>query len=328
MNFTGSKLRVAVLRGGPSREYEVSLKTGDHVLSLLHEMPDGYEAHDVLISRDGEWHRSGLTKSPQAALEHVDVVFNALHGEYGEDGQVQRLLESLGVPYTGSRTMGAAISMNKDMAKNVYESHGLLTPRHVVLTRETLTGEVLRDIFQNYLHPLIVKPANGGSSLSIHLVYGHKDLIRAVEDVLAYSPKVIVEEFIRGKEGTCAVVENARGEKLYALIPVEIQKDKNSFFDFDSKYSGTANELCPGTFSTEENKKIEALAKKAHTALGLRHYSRSDFIITSRGNVYILETNSLPGLTRESLLPKSLKAVGWEPKEFVHHLINLALNKV
>lgn len=317
-------MRIGVLRGGPSPEYDVSLKTGEYVLSLLRQMPEKYQPVDIFISKEGDWHVAGAKRKPKDALKNIDVVFNALHGTYGEDGGVQKILSALRIPYTGSKAFGAALSMNKDLTKEAYVLNDLLTPRHTLLYGNVSLDNLIH-VFRTYLPPMVVKPSNSGSSVGIEFAHTFEELKESVARAFKHSHKVMVEEHIQGKEGTCAVVENVRGEKLYALIPVEIQKPENShFFDYDAKYSGESREICPGTFSLEENKKMEYMAKRAHEVLGLRHYSRSDFIITPKGRVYILETNSLPGLTQESLLPKSLKAVGWKPQEFIEHLINLA----
>src|SRR3989344_6179576 len=136
-------IKVAVLRGGPSEEYDVSLKTGAHVLSLLREMPDKYDPIDIFISRDGEWHLSGLVEEPYRAIRHVDTVWNALHGTYGEDGQVQRLLERMKVPFTGSGSLSSALRMNKEMAKEIFSRHSFLIPRHEILFENNLTEEKL-----------------------------------------------------------------------------------------------------------------------------------------------------------------------------------------
>jgi D-alanine-D-alanine ligase len=324
--FSPHRTRVAVLRGGPSEEYDVSLETGKHILNLIREFPDKYEPHDIFISKNGEWHASGVVSDPHKVLKDMDVVFNALHGKYGEDGQVQKTLQKIGIPFTGSTSFPAALAMNKHHAKEVYKKSGLLTPRHEALGPADITDQKLSYIYRNYLQPLIVKPISSGSSLGINAVHGIKELRHAISEAFVQSKKVLVEELVRGKEATCGVVENARGEKLYALLPVEIKKTAGKhFFDYGEKYSKDTEELCPGTFTTYENKEIERMAKVAHEALGLRHYSRSDFIVTNKGKIYILETNSQPGFTENSLFPKSLEAVGWPPKEFVDHILNLAL---
>jgi D-alanine-D-alanine ligase len=319
-------IKVAVLRGGPSPEYSVSLKTGQHVLNLLRETPDRYEPIDIFISGEGEWHREGLVEEPHRVLRHIDVVWNALHGRYGEDGQVQRVLESLQIPFTGSSAVASALAMNKEMSKRLYKRHSLLTPAHKVITRNSFNEDQLIDIFRNYLHPVIIKPSSGGSSLGIELAHNFLELENKIKKSLESSEKVLIEEFIRGKEATCGVVEGFRGQNIYALMPIEIRRSVDKYiFDYDSKYSGQAEEICPSDFKDEENKTIEKMAKEAHEILGLRHYSRSDFMLTSSGKIYILETNSLPGLTAESLLPKSIYAAGWQPREFVDHVLKLVV---
>jgi len=300
--FSQGKVRVGVLRGGPSPEYDTSLQSGEHVLALLRSMSDLYDPVDIFVSKDGDWHYSGLKQAPHKVIMHTDVIWNALHGAYGEDGRVQKILQGLHIPFTGSLAVPSALSMNKQMAKTVFEEHGLLTPKHELITAENFNDETLGHIFRNYLQPVMIKPADSGSALGTSLAHGVKEIREAIERALEYSKKVLVEEHIRGKATTCAVLENARGERLYTLVLVD-------------------------NLGIAQNKKIEQMAKRAHEVLGLRHYSCSDFIITPKGNIYILETNSLPKFTRESHLPRSLEATGWQTKDFVHHIVGLALGR-
>ncbi|MBX4200026.1 hypothetical protein KW790_01005 [Candidatus Parcubacteria bacterium] len=299
MSEFAPKLRVAVLRGGPSPEYDVSLKTGGHVLSILRDMPDKYEPVDIFISHDGQWHLRGAEALPYRALHGIDVVFNALHGAYGEDGQVQRLLSSLNIPYTGSRAVASALAMNKDMAKEVYKSHGLLTPSHELI-RGDVNDDHLIYIFRNYLHPVIIKPATAGSSIGMKVAHTFHELKEGIKHALTHSNKVLVEEKVMGKDASCGILENFRGEKLYAFMPH------------------------PTSFSTHIHKSIEDMSRIAHKALGLRHYSESDFVVTPRGHIYILETNSSPKFHEESPLVHSLAHVGVPMQNYIHHIISLA----
>lgn len=302
MGIFSPRIKVAVLRGGPSSEYEVSLKTGAHILSLLRKMEEKYDPVDIFISRGGEWHHGGLVHEPHEALRHIDVVWNALHGSYGEDGQVQKLLDTLSIPYTGSGAAASAIAMNKDLAKVAYQAHSLLMPKHKVLSLETVTdGELVR-IFRDFLHPVIVKPSASGSSVGIMMARDFQELRHAVVEAFEHSNKILVEEFIRGKEATCGVIESARGEGLYALIP-------------------------SGDTTSKENSLITSMAKRAHSVLGLRHFSTSDFIITPKGKIYILETDSVPVFHDDSHFHRSLENTGWQPHDFAHHCLELALGK-
>ena len=310
-----SKIKVAVVRGGESDAYPSSLKTGGHILSTLREMPEIYEPIDIFISKDGEWHREGLVDNPHKVLRYVDVVWNALHGKYGEDGQAQRILESLKVPFTGSSAVASALSMDKDMAKRIYRRHSLLTPEHELIREgDDDIRDKLITIFRSYLHPVIVKPANASGSLGVRKVSTFEELQEAIEDTFEYSPRVMVEEFIGGDEATCMVIEGAKGETrpnvpfctgeaIYALQPVSKS----------------------GNLQTEESKKIEEMAKRAHEVLGLRHYSSSDFLITPRNRIYILETNSLPEIHTQSIAYNSLSSTGWHSRDFVNHVIGLVM---
>ena len=163
------KLRVGVLRGGPSGEYEISLKTGKNIISVLHERPN-YEVQDIFIDRNGIWHTGGVSRSAGRILQHVDVIVNALHGSYGEDGRVQQLMESHGVPYTGSRSFGSALGMNKPLAKKFFKMHGLLTPEHTIVRKDNYSPESLRKIMTDYPHLRLVKPASSGSSLGVGVI--------------------------------------------------------------------------------------------------------------------------------------------------------------
>lgn len=318
-----SKTFVGVLRGGPSHEYEVSLKTGQ---TVLRHMPDKYQPVDIFISKDGEWHVDGIVRKPVDALRSVDVAFNALHGQYGEDGQVQRLLETIGTPYTGSDSIASALGMHKVQAKEMFRRAGIRVPSHRTVLQDELIDDVQKEIFETMFLPLIVKPVSAGSSVGVTILFNYHDLPRAIEHAFKHGDIVMVEHFVRGREATCGVVEDYRGSRHYALLPIEIVcQPGKEIFDYDAKYSGLTEERCPGNFSYEEKQKIEQAAILAHDVLGLRHYSRSDFILTPKGDVYILETNTLPGLTEESLLPKSLRAVGSDIPEFLDHTISLAL---
>jgi D-alanine-D-alanine ligase len=171
----------------------------------------------------------------------------------------------------------------------------------------------------------VVKPVSAGSSVGITVVRTFFDLESALASALEHSDSVIIEEFIEGREATCGVLDNFRDEKHYALLPVEIIPHKDStFFDYDAKYRGESLEICPGNFDEDTKRIIQEVAQSVHRELGLRHYSRSDFIVHPKRGVFFLEVNTLPGLTSESLLPKSVKAVGSSLPEFLDHVIMMA----
>ena len=320
------KINVGVLRGGPSSEYDVSLKTGGSVLKNLPE--EKYNIHDIFISKDGEWHFRGMPFPPERIINQVDVVFNAMHGEYGEDGTVQQILDTFAVPYTGSNAFSSAICMNKLLTKQGIEPYGIDTPQYTIIegSEDNLERDIF-DIFRNFTQPSVIKPMVGGSSVGVTIANSFDELRDGVYKALGYSNRVLVEEYIHGREVTCGVVEDFRDEDFHALMPVEIvTKGKNSFFDYNAKYNGETDEICPANFDNIIKDEIQRLAIEAHKALGLNHYSRSDFIVSPRG-IYFLEVNTLPGLTTESLLPKSLEAGGTKLSDFLDHLVELAMGR-
>lgn len=326
--MTYGKLRVGVLRGGPSDEYEVSMKTGKYVLEQLKKRPNLFEPLDIWISRDGTWHMGGFEIRPEVVLSRVDCVFIALHGSYGEDGQVQKFFEREHMPFTGTGSLGSALGMHKHISKKIFARERMDTPLHIVLDPQTDAVEHAVDkIAAEFPFPMVVKPTSSGSSIGISIVNAADSLREAIDFALQYSEKVLVEELIAGREATCGVINNFRGEDVYACLPVEIVKpEQNEFFDYDAKYSGETEEISPGRFSEEEKRIMQDLARRAHLSHGLRHYSRSDFIVAPDA-IYILEVNTLPGLTEESLFPKALTSLGVRHDDFIEHLILLALEK-
>jgi len=314
-------LRVGVLRGGPSPEYEVSLATGKNVLENL---SDAFSPEDIFIDKAGVWHIAGVPVSPADAAERIDVAFNALHGAYGEDGALARELFALGVPHTGARAFGCAAAMNKIIAKEAARAAGVKTPSFVVVSRDDFSDEKAVDIFRSFPQPSVIKPAAAGSSFGVTIARDFPSLCAGIAEALRFSEKAVVEEYIAGKEASCGVVDDFRGEDIYALPPIEIRPPHGKeFFDYEAKYAGETEEICPGDFTAEEKREMERAAKAVHEACGLRHYSRSDFIVSPRG-VYFLEVNALPGLSSASLFPKALDAVGASFADFLTHVVSLA----
>lgn len=321
------KLRVGVMRGGPSSEYEVSLKTGE---SVLKHLPRHYTGVDIFVDKKGVWHIGGVEVKPKDLLKKVDVVFNALHGEYGEDGKVQRILETFHIPFTGSGSLASALGINKILAQKIFKQHGLKIPHHKVIKKADYDKHLASELFKTFPQPSVIKPADRGSSVGVSIVHTIKEIEEGLKKAFEVSEKVIIEECIKGKEATCGVLEHFRGKSLYALLPIEIipQKDQK-FFDYEAKYSESkgASEICPGNFSKDESRTLQEMAEAAHKAIGARHYSRSDFIVHPKRGIYILEINTLPGMTAQSLLPKEMAAIGSSFEDLLGHLIDLTLKK-
>ena len=313
------------MRGGPSSEYEVSLKSGAAVLSALDT--GKYEPRDIFIDKAGQWHMHGAPQKPERALSGVDVAINVVHGEYGEDGTLQRILEALTVPYTGADALTSALAFNKHRTNSEARRLGITVAHNALIDSAKVTDlhKTALNIFRSFPHPFIVKPVMGGSSVGITKVNNFDALEFALHKAFTVSPQALVEEYIPGKEATVGVIDDFRNEKLYALMPVEIVPPAASpFFDYDAKYSGQTIERVPGHFSAQEKRDLMEAAKAVHQGLGLRHYSRSDFIVSPRG-IYFLEVNPAAGIgmTPESLFPKALQAVGARTADFFDHIIQL-----
>lgn len=318
-----ARIKVGVLRGGPSSEYEVSLKSGENV--LRHLTGRKYDGKDILLTKDGVFHENGFPKEPTKIFRNIDVVFNALHGEFGEDGRVQQIMEAHQIPYTGSGVLGSALAMKKQLARKVFDEAGLKITRAMLIDAGDNLEEKAHEISRQLFPWWVIKPSSRGSSVGTTIAKNSGEILAGLREAFRFDKQALAEEFIEGREATCAVLENFRAESLYALPVIEIVPPKNRFFDYEVKYNGETREICPGRFDSETSSKIKQLAILAHKALGLRHYSRSDFILGKRG-IYILETNTLPGLTSGSLLPKAAEAAGLPMPLLLDHLITQALH--
>lgn len=316
--------RVGVLRGGPSHEYEVSLKTGANILNIVREKDHLYEAYDIFIDREGNWHIDGAPIVAHDIVHKIDYVLNGLHGNYGEDGKVQKILESIGIPFSGSDSLSSSIAMNKILAKKVMRDHGIKTPyfKSYEINDSQDIPRIARDIFHTFPVPGVIKPANAGSSVGISIVHTFSEILDGLTEALKYDSNILIEEYIRGSEATCGVIDNFRGQSIYSLPVIEIVPKNHKFFNYSAKYTdGQSDEIVPARFDHTIKKAIEDISKKVHEVFGLRHYSRSDFIIHPKRGIYCLEVNTLPGLTNESLFPKAMKAVGSNVGELVEIIV-------
>ena len=295
-------MRVLLIAGGWSKERQVSLNGAIQIKEALASL-----GHDVLFLDLSPDYQELVNKAREA-----DAAIINLHGAPGEDGSIQGLLEDVGLPYQGSAVRGSFLALNKALTKQFYINHGLATPR----------GGLYYP--QGHLHhmppPVVCKPNLGGSSLDLQIFYNQEEMLSFLQKK-GTKEEILVEEFIPGREVSCAVLDND------ALHPILIQPVKNDFFDYHSKYDPDgAVEICPAPISQEASRSIQEMSLQAHRILGLRHYSRSDFILDQQDNIYILETNTLPGMTRTSLVPKAAKQAGIGFTDLIARLLSLALN--
>ena len=303
---------VALLVGGISGEREVSLASGEGAHQALAEA--GFQV-TVLDPADKE----DLKKLIDGGF---DVAFICLHGKYGEDGTLQGMLEMIGLPYIGSGVWSSALAMDKVKSKVFYQAAGIPTPPSVTL-RYANPADI--DMIVDSLgEHCVVKPATEGSALGVFIVDERKALQEAIERVRELDNEILIERYIKGKELTVAVIGNddPRALPIIEIVPV------NDFYDYEAKYKpGASQHLCPAPLSEETTKQIQEMAVKAHKVLACAGVSRSDFILDDEGKWWILETNTIPGMTGTSLLPDAARADGISFPELCTMLIEFALEK-
>jgi len=296
------KLKIAVLMGGPSAEREVSLRSGTAVANAL--AVGGAKVMPIDVKD------SGFTMPTD-----VDVAFVALHGTFGEDGTLQRMLENSGIPYTGSSPEASARAFNKIAAKKAFLVAGIPTPKYEVFDREHTDLHRLAQLG----FPLVVKPSRQGSSVGISIVQGEGELGEACQIAWHYDDHLLVEQFVAGRELTVGILDGR------ALPVIEI-RPKHDFFTYEAKYTkGQTDYIVPAPLDKSLESQLKALALRAHDCLGCRDVSRVDLILSEDGEPLILEVNTVPGFTETSLLPKAAHAAGIELPEVCARLVQLAM---
>jgi D-alanine--D-alanine ligase len=298
-------LKVAVVMGGPSAEREVSIQSGNGVMRALAAL--GHDARSLDFD----------ARFVDAIREiRPDVVFNALHGPGGEDGEIQGVLEWMGIPYTGSGIAACAVAMDKHLTKKLLAAEGLPTPAWDVFD---LTGGTLPLLPGSLNLPLVVKPRSSGSSAGVVIVRSHEAWSKAILDAASRTPEVLAEEFVAGREFSCGVL----GEE--ALPVVEILPS-DEFYSYDAKYKpGGSRHLVPAPIDHDLTSRLQTLALSVHRLLGLRDYSRADFIVSKEGRPTVLEVNALPGMTPTSLLPDEALHAGISYEALVERLLQYAI---
>jgi len=306
-----SRLRLALIAGGVSGEREVSLKGAVEVQKALDS--DKYE----VVRYDPATDLSLLA----ADAPGIDVAFVLLHGVHGEDGTMQGFLELLNIPYQGSGVLGSALAMDKNLAKTLYRLHGLQVAEWEMAGHDDIYRP--QRLLDNLRLPLVVKPVRQGSSIGMSIVREKNKLAEALQKAFEHDESVMVEEYIRGREITVGVLGN---DNLQALPLVEIiPGEQYEFFDYEAKYKiGATREVCPAQVSDSIWQKAQEYGLTAHRALQLRGYSRTDMIVSGE-DIYVLETNTIPGMTPTSLLPQAAREFGLSFSALLNRLIELAL---
>ena len=301
-----TKKKIGVLMGGLSSEREVSLDSGKAVLKAL--AGKGYDAVAVDVGRDA---------ADRIRTSGMEIAFNALHGKFGEDGAIQGMLEIMGIPCTGSGILASAMGMNKIISKTLFKAYGLQVGPFLSVSRGD--SNMLKTAQSEIGFPLVVKPSSEGSSVGVSLVHAQSDFDAAVKLAFSYDPEILVERYIRGMEVQVGIL----GER--ALGAIEIVP-KDVFYSYKAKYEqGMSDHFFPARIPKDVYTRTLDAGLLAHRALGCRGYSRVDFIIDNDGVPYILEVNTLPGMTATSLLPEIAQGAGIPFPDLVEQILRLAI---
>ncbi|WP_020060352.1 D-alanine--D-alanine ligase [Bacillus sp. 123MFChir2] len=296
-------MRVGVIMGGVSSEKQVSLMTGEEMIAHLDKSK--YEIVPIKLNDKKE-----LIEK----VNNIDIALLALHGKYGEDGTIQGTLETLSVPYTGSNMLSSGICMDKNMSKKMIRYEGIQTPDWIHISN---MEELQVDEVEKMGYPLVVKPNSGGSSVGVKIVYDKDSLLSSLEDVFKWDSEIVIEKYIKGEEITCSILDG----KLLPIISIQHTAE---FFDYHAKYddAATIEEIIELPVTTQ--KRVAEAAMACYKTLKCSVYARVDMIIKD-GIPYVMEVNTLPGMTKSSLLPKSAHAVGISYSRLLDMIIEISL---
>lgn len=304
--------RIGVLMGGPSSEREISLKSGNAILEALRRQ--NLDAVAIEIKNDNPEETAALIKSFS-----IDCAFIALHGRFGEDGQIQSILEGLKLRYTSSGVKSSSLAMDKVSAKKIFRENGLPVPAEAVIERAAYSRN--KKVDAGFSFPWVIKPAAHGSSIGLSIAYKEADVAAAIEKALALDDRVLVEEFIKGRELTVGILEN-KPLSVIEIIP------KDGIFDYQAKYNkGLTEYIVPAELDEAIACRAQKIAWEAHRLLGCSGCSRVDIILDKKNNPYILEVNTIPGFTATSLLPKAAKHAGIDFDQLCVKLLKFAYEK-
>ncbi|MEE3020097.1 MAG: D-alanine--D-alanine ligase [Bacteroidota bacterium] len=317
--------RVAVIMGGYTSEHNISMKSGAVVMAHIDR--DAYEVYAVHIDKDvwlveinGNWKPIDISDFSCDDIK-FDVIFNAVHGRPGENGEIQKYFDSLGIPYTGCSAQLSSLTYNKYKTLEFLEPHGIAMAKRIVLiAKDTINPD---EIVSTLGLPCFVKANQAGSSFGVSKVYKKEDLSKAIEFALKEDNTIIIESFLEGIEVSIGVITYQ--DSVRVLAPTEIVTE-NGFFDFSAKYEGKSVEITPARLTDAQHDALQRAAKKVYTTLGMKGLSRSDFIFVG-DTPHFLEINSVPGLTEESLLPQQAIHVGISLKELFNNALVEAIEK-
>lgn len=303
--------KIVVIMGGPSSEAAISRNTGNAIVEALKSLDypvEGMELTPHTFADDIK--KTGAT-----------MVFNALHGKYGEDGILQGTLDMLGIPYTGSGVLAAALTMDKVASKRIFRAEGISTPRSMTCEKSERT-QFVGEIAEKFSFPVVVKAAAQGSSIGVYIVENQAELQTALQEAFSYNDEVLVEEFIPGRELTVAVWGDSERAEAFPVIEITTVSGR---YDYESKYTkGLSEHIIPAPISSDKTKEVQELAIKTFRACGCRGVARVDFMYGENEMPYVIEVNSVPGMTETSLVPDAARAIGIEFPALCARMLEMA----
>ncbi|SEP68962.1 D-alanine--D-alanine ligase [Piscibacillus halophilus] len=309
-------MKVAVLYGGTSKEREVSLSSGKGIINALEQI-----GHDVVAIDFNPKH----LKEIMGKVIDCDLVFIGLHGKQGEDGTVQGLLDLMGIPYIGSGVLASSLAMDKSKAKQIFEMNEIPVAKGKTYGEHQDVDDVEQDIIREFQLPIVIKPNQEGSTLGLTIVNEKSQIKEAIDLAFTHDFEVLVEEFVKGRELTCAVLGKKGEEQSLPIIEII---PKSEYYDYESKYSeGGSEHICPAHIDEDLTERIQTYAVQAHRVLGCETYSRVDFILNESNEPIILEVNTLPGMTPTSLYPDAAKAIDMSYEDMLKKFISLTLEE-
>jgi len=306
MKWGVEHMKVGVIMGGVSSEKQVSIMTGEEMIAHLDKSK--YEVVAIKLDEDN-------TSELMEKVRDIDIALLALHGKFGEDGTIQGVLETMGVPYTGSGILSSSICMDKNISKKILRYEGIETPDWLCLSSNE---ELQFDELDKMGYPLVVKPNSGGSSVGVKIVYDKDALLTSIAEVFKWDSEIVIEKYIKGEEITCSILD---GE----LLPIISIRHTAQFFDYKAKYEDAATIEEVVELSLAIHERVAEAAKACYSELKCSVYARIDMMIKD-GIPYVMEVNTLPGMTKNSLLPKSASSAGITYTQLLDRIIEISLN--
>ena len=309
--------KIAILFGGPSSEHEVSLSSAKNILENIDR--ELFDVLEVLITKECRYVIDGVSFNETEGLEEIkkrntDIIFPILHGTYGEDGTLQKKIEELSIPFVFSSSSASSLAIDKNKTNEILYSHNFLIPKSYIVTKESIE--------HNCAYPVIIKPIDEGSSVGLFKFKNEYEYRATIDKVFKQHEKMLVQEFLQGREFTCGVIE--KNNEVVPLVATEVVLTKGEIFDYDAKYTaGGCEEITPANIDEETMKRIQNCAVSCHKIIGCKSLSRTDVILQGK-DLYVLEINTIPGMTKTSFIPAEASACGYSMKELITILIESA----